>query len=426
MKTLCVLGMGYIGLPTASMFATHNYKVIGVDVNRRVVDILSQGDVHIQEPGLKTLVQSAINSGHLVVSQQPQPADAFIIAVPTPLKNDSPSPSADLGYVINAAEAIAPCLKAGNLVILESTSPPGTTVKVVGPILERSGLKVGEDILLAHSPERVLPGRIMTELIQNDRVIGGVNEASSQAARDLYASFVEGKIFLTDATTAEMVKLIENTYRDVNIALANELALVAEHVGVNIWEAIPIANRHPRVNILMPGPGVGGHCIAVDPWFIVEQATETTPLIQQARKINDSMPEHVVETVLKAVNGIDRPIVAALGLAYKANVDDTRESPAVDIVKLLAQSRCCVRAFDPYVEQPVIEGLVDSLAVALEGADVLLLLVNHDQFKLLQPEQVKKVMRHHTIVDTRNFFKADAWQATGFEMLLLGSSRKTS
>ncbi|HUV16068.1 MAG TPA: nucleotide sugar dehydrogenase, partial [Pelolinea sp.] len=283
-QTLCVLGLGYIGLPTASTFATHGLKVVGVDTKPEIVAGLNNGEVHLFEPGLRTLVQAALRSGNLVVKYEPEAADAFIIAVPTPFKEDK---KADLDFVISAAESIVPHLRKGNLVILESTSPPRTTVDIVAPILEKSGLKAGTDFQLAYSPERVLPGQILRELIENARVIGGVDAASAEAGRELYSIFVRGEIILTDATTAEMVKLMENTYRDINIAAANEFARLADRFQVDIWEAIEIANRHPRVKILSPGPGVGGHCISVDPWFLVEAAPETAQLIRTAREVND-------------------------------------------------------------------------------------------------------------------------------------------
>jgi UDP-N-acetyl-D-mannosaminuronic acid dehydrogenase len=279
-QRVCVLGLGYIGLPTASTFATHGLQVIGVDVNPHVVETLREGKLHIQEPGLLTLVQEALRSGKLAIAAKTEPADAFIIAVPTPFYDDK---RADLSFVIAAAESILPHLKTGDLVVLESTSPPQTTAKIVAPILERSGMKAGVDFHLCYSPERVLPGQILRELVENARVIGGVTPASAQAGRDLYSVFVTGEIFVTDSTTAEMVKLMENTYRDVNVAIANEFSRLADRFGIDIWEAIGIANHHPRVKILNPGPGVGGHCISVDPWFLVEAAPDITPLIHMAR-----------------------------------------------------------------------------------------------------------------------------------------------
>ena len=297
MKKICILGLGYIGLPTAAMFATHGMKVNGVDINKKIVDVLNNGDIHIKEPGLKSLVQAAIKSENLSVNCQPEPADAFIIAVPTPFKHDEYGEYegkryklADMGAVTSAAEAIIPHLRQGNLVILESTSPPKTTIELVAPILEKSGLIAGEDFYLAYSPERVLPGQILRELIENDRVIGGINLTSAEKGKELYATFVKGNIVLTDSTTAEMVKLMENTFRDVNIAIANEFSQLADRFGVDVWEAISIANRHPRVNILKPCIGVGGHCISVDPWFLVEAAPDQANLIYWSRQANDAQP----------------------------------------------------------------------------------------------------------------------------------------
>src|SRR5712664_2737605 len=291
-NSICLLGLGYIGLPTGSMFALAGKNVVGVDPSPRVQAALSSGLASIDEPELQTLVTAAINSGRLRVQTKPEAADAFIIAVPTPL--DPSTNRADLTFVQQAARDIVPLLRRGNLVVLESTVPPGTTRDVLAPILAESGLQPGKDICVAHCPERVLPGRILVELEQNDRLAGGLTPACADRAAELYTAFVKGTIMRTDATTAEMVKVRENTFRDVNVALANEFALIAERIGVDVWEAIRLANHHPRVNVLRPGPGVGGHCIAVDPWFLVGSAPEATRLIQAAREVNDAMPEHVV------------------------------------------------------------------------------------------------------------------------------------
>lgn len=423
MKKICVLGLGYIGLPTAAMFATHGFSIIGVDVNAQVVETLNNGEVHIHEPGLKTLVQAALQSGNLRLACRPKPADAFIIAVPTPITADK---RADLHYVEAAARAIVPCLRLGNLVTLESTVPPGTTRGVLAPILGESGLNPQDnDLLVAHSPERVLPGRILAELVDNDRVIGGLTPEAAEAARALYASFVQGEIHLADVTTAEMVKLMENTCRDVNIALANEFALVAEAVGVNVWQAIEIANLHPRVNILKPGPGVGGHCIAVDPWFLVQAAPGPAQLIAAARRLNDRMPQHVADKVRTILAKVENPQIAALGLAYKADVDDTRESPAIAVIRWLQAAGCQVRAYDPYIKKGHLVGEVDSLAAAVEGADCLLILTDHRQFKNLPPAEVGERMRHKVLVDTRNTLLHAEWRAAGFAVYALGSCMRT-
>ena len=373
-QSICVIGLGYIGLPTASMFATHGIRVTGVDNNAEVVKSLEAGKVHIYEPGLKEVVDEAINRGNLKVSAKPVEADAFIIAVPTPFYGDK---KADLSYVHAAAESIVKVLKKGNLVVLESTSPPLTTVEHVLPILEKSGLKAGKDFLLAYSPERVLPGQILKELVENARVIGGIDTASAEAGRDLYKIIVKGEIILTDATTSEMVKLMENTYRDVNIAIANEFSRLADRFGVDVWEAIQIANRHPRVKILNPGPGVGGHCISVDPWFFVEAAPDISPLIHTARNVNDSQPDFVMTMVNRVLGSLIQKKVAVLGLAFKSDVDDLRESPAIEVAHKLHLAGASVTAFEPFKPNFKHEGItmVSTLSEAVISADAILLLV---------------------------------------------------
>lgn len=418
-QSLCVLGMGYIGLPTASTFATNGLRVVGVDVNRRIVDVLRNGEVHIQEPGLRTLVQAAFASGNLRVAEAPEAADAFVIAVPTPILDDK---RADLRAVRAAAEAITPHLQSGNLVVLESTSPPRTTVDLLAPILETSGLQAGSDFFLAYSPERVLPGQILRELVENARVIGGVNRASAEAGRELYSTFVRGEIVLTDATTAEMVKLMENTFRDVNIAVANEFARLAEHLGVDVWEAIALANRHPRVSVLRPGPGVGGHCISVDPWFLVEAAPEATPLIQAARGVNDSQPGRVVDRIDRALGGLKGRMIAVLGLAYKADVDDLRESPAVEVAARLAAAGAEVRTFEPHAPATTVPGgiVAASLETALDRADAAVLLVDHRAFTLFSPALAGEKMRGRFVFDGRGVLRRPEWEAAGFHVEVLG------
>ncbi|MDY6866477.1 MAG: nucleotide sugar dehydrogenase [Chloroflexota bacterium] len=420
-NTLCIIGMGYIGLPTASVFAGNGLHVIGMDINADIIDGLKAGKLHIFEPGLRQRVLDALESGHLEVSETVQPADAFIIAVPTPFYEDK---RADLSYVISAAKSIVPRLKPGNLVILESTSPPRTTVDIVAPILAESGLKVGEDFLLAYSPERVLPGRILQELVDNPRVIGGVDRASAEAGRDLYRTFVKGDIILTDATTAEMVKLMENTSRDINIAIANEFSRLAEQFNVDIWEAISIANLHPRVDILRPGVGVGGHCISVDPWFLVEAAPDTSRLIRTAREVNDAQPAFVAELVEKTSGGLEDKIVCQLGLSFKPNVDDLRESPAVRLAQLLTEKGARVRAYEPFKPDAGVAGIeqVDSLETALIEVDVVLLAVAHDQFRDLKPQEIRSKTKAEVVFDAvRTWDKAD-WEKVGFRFY--GLARK--
>jgi UDP-N-acetyl-D-mannosaminuronic acid dehydrogenase len=401
-----------------------------VDVNPQVIATLQQGGLHIHEPGLRTLVLAALGSGNLTVSEKPELADAFIIAVPTPFYDDK---RADLRAVTSATEAIVPYLRKSNLVLLESTSPPRTTVDLLQPILEKSGLKAGQDFFLAYSPERVLPGQILRELIENARVVGGVNPASAEAARDLYAVFVRGEIISTDATTAEMVKLMENTCRDVNIALANEFSRLADRFGVDVWEAIALANRHPRINILRPGPGVGGHCISVDPWFLVEAAPDLTPLIKTSRIVNDNQPHYVLRLVQRALGfsqdeagqSLSGQKVAVLGLSYKPDVDDLRESPAIEVAHLLKQAGAEVHAFEPFKPDAQIKGIqtVPALEEAVRGADAVVLLVAHQLFKELRPEQIKSMVRKPVLVDTIGIADPTAWKAAGFQVFRLGDRK---
>ena len=428
-KKICVLGLGYIGLPTASTFATNGLQVVGVDVNPHVLETLRNGGVHIHEPGLRTLVEAALKSGKLTVSEKPEEADAFIIAVPTPFYEDKfgdyngqKYKLADMRAVTSATEAILPVLRKGNLVVLESTSPPCTTVDLVAPILEKSGLKAGVDFYLAYSPERVLPGQILRELIENARVIGGVTPAAAQAGRDLYAIFVKGEIVQTDATTAEMVKLMENTYRDVNIAIANEFSRLAERFGVDVWEAIKIASLHPRVKILNPGPGVGGHCISVDPWFLVEAAPDITPLIYNSRKVNDAQPHYVVELTRRALGSLNGKKIAALGLAFKPDVDDLRASPATEVIHLLQKEGAAVKAFEPFKPEADLPGIaaVPTLEAALKEADAVLLLVNHTTLRALTPEKLASLTPARILIDTVNGWACKNWEGAGFVIHRLG------
>ncbi len=415
MHKICVLGLGYIGLPTASVLATNGFDVLGVDVSARVTDTVNEGKIHIEEPGLATVVRAATQSGNLRAAVEPEAADVFIVAVPTPLTADK---KADMRYVEEAAASIVPYLREGNLVILESTSPPSTCDALLRPILERSGLTVGEGLYLAHCPERVLPGKILKELISNDRVIGGFDAASAGKARELYASFVEGEIFLTTTTTAEMVKIMENTFRDVNIALANETAILCEGLGIDFWDVARFANRHPRVNLHTAGPGVGGHCISVDPWFLAEAMPEDTPMIQLARKRNDAMPEHVVRVLGDLVAAVEQPKIAVLGLAYKGNVDDMRESPALRVVALLREQGVRLGIHDPHVaDAPCPNG---SLEDAVQDADCLVLLTDHAEYRDIDPAAIASLMRGRILFDTRNALDHGVWEQSGFRVRRLG------
>lgn len=394
-KHICVIGLGYIGLPTAATFAAHGIKVTGVDVNQHAVDMINQGKVHIVEPDLDALVKVVVAKGMLSARTKPVEADAYIVAVPTPFKDDY---QPDLKYIEAASKALAPYLKPGNLVILESTSPVGATEQMAAWLAEaRPDLtfpeQAGEaDILVAHCPERVLPGKVLQELISNDRIIGGMNQPSSTAASNLYKTFVQGGCIETNARTAEMCKLTENSFRDVNIAFANELSVICDKLEINVWELIALANRHPRVNILQPGPGVGGHCIAVDPWFIVAKTPEQARLIRTAREVNDAKPEWVIDQVKIKIaeflqenpeKTIKDVTVACYGLAFKPDIDDLRESPALEITKKLAEQGLNILAIEPNIktlpknlEKVNLVDLTESL-----NADIKVVLVAHKQFK---------------------------------------------
>ncbi len=432
---LCVIGLGYIGLPTASTFAMHDVNVIGVDINSNIIETLNRGDIHIHEPGLREAFNKAVQTGKFKAALKPEEADAYIIAVPTPFKEnefgeykDMKYKLADMKAVTAAAESIAPHLKKGNLIILESTSPPRTTLDLVAPILEKSGLKAGSDFFLCYSPERVLPGQILQELIENARVVGGITPESAQAGHDLYATFVKGQIIQTDATTAEMVKLMENTYRDVNIAIANEFSRLAEKFGVDVWEAISLANLHPRVKILSPGPGVGGHCISVDPWFFVEAAPEITPLIYHSRTVNDGQPHFVVQKIKQALGELKGKKIAALGLAYKPDVDDLRESPANEVVHLLQDQGAQVKAWEPFKPDAKMQGIhvASSFEDSIKDADLIVLLVKHKEFANLNPQEIAKKTNARIVLDAVSGWKHEAWKKNGFKFFRIGDSKSES
>ncbi|AXI31974.1 nucleotide sugar dehydrogenase [Priestia aryabhattai] len=421
-KKLCVVGLGYIGLPTAVMFANHGLYVHGVDVNEKAVELIKNKQLHIEENGLQERLESAVDNGHFTVGTTAEEADIFIIAVPSPINEDK---TANLNYVREATKSIVPYVRKGNLVILESTVPPRTVEDVMLPVLRETGLELGSELFVSHSPERVIPGKVFEELVNNDRIVGGINEESSRLTVELYKTFVKGNIHVTDATTAEMVKVIENTYRDVNIAFANELAKISEKIGVNAWEAIKLANYHPRVNIHLPGPGVGGHCIAVDPWFLTELQPELAKIISLSRHTNDSMPEY---TALKTKSlldekGIRHGRVAVLGLAFKGNIDDMRESPSTDVLHHLEKLGVDYTAFDPHIKENKIERQTQSLDEAVAHADVILILTDHNEFKQLLPSAVENHMRTKIIFDTKNCIQRDQWKAAGFDVVLLGDSK---
>lgn len=416
--TICVVGLGYIGLPTATMFASRRKKVIGVDVNQHAVDTINRGEIHIVEPELDIAVHAAVKEGYLRATTRPEPADAFLVAVPTPFKKGADAgniPTPDLSYIQAAADSIAPVLKKGDLVILESTSPVGATEQMAAWLAEaRSDLSFpqhsGEesDIRVAHCPERVLPGHVMHELIENDRIIGGMTTKCAEASRDLYRTFVRGECLLTTARTAEMAKLTENAFRDVNIAFANELSIICDKVDIDVWELIRLANRHPRVNILQPGPGVGGHCIAVDPWFIVSETPEEARLIRTAREVNDSKPEWVINKVKLAVaeflqanpdKTAKEVTIACYGISFKPDIDDLRESPALEITAaVLADNPGRTFIVEPNVETLPVRlerGELVSIKDAALYADIHVMLVDHKEFKMARG------LAEGIVIDTR-------------------------
>lgn len=393
-ETVSVIGLGYIGLPTAAILASRGMNVVGVDVSEHAVNTINGGGVHIVEPDLDIVVRAAVTTGKLRATTKPEPAEVFMVAVPTPFKGDDHKP--DLSYIESAAKSIAPVLEKGNIVILESTSPVGTTEKLAGWLAEvRPDLSFPQtagdnaDIKVAHCPERVLPGYVLQELVSNDRVIGGMSSACSARAVELYSTFVRGECVVTSSRTAEMAKLTENSFRDVNIAFANELSIICDKLKINVWELVALANRHPRVNILSPGPGVGGHCIAVDPWFIVDSCPAEAKIIKQARLTNDAKPFYVIDKITEAADQFKKPVIACLGLAFKADIDDLRESPALQIVEQLTKNNVGeIIAVEPNINQGEMpESLVKAevqmatLEEALEKANVVVVLVDHKEFK---------------------------------------------
>ncbi len=391
---ICIIGQGYIGLPTAALFTMNDCEVIGVDVNEEIVEKLNQGIVHIEEPGIAKVISEASENGTYKASLTPEDADAFIVTVPTPYIAENYS--CDLSYVISACESIIPYLKKGNVVIIESTIAPLSTDNYIKPIFEKAGFEIGKDLYLAHCPERVLPGKIMDELVNNDRIIGGVTPECSKKASEVYGQFVKGDRIECEAKTAELSKCMENTYRDVNIALANELAKIGAEIGVNTLDVIELANKHPRVNIHSPGPGVGGHCLAIDPYFVYALAPETAKIIKLARDTNNSMPDFVVENIQKIV---PQGKIAIFGVAYKGNTEDDRESPSYEIIAKLKDLNYNIEIYDPHV-------IPDSdLNEAIENADLIVVLSDHDEFKELDFDLIKGKMKNPIIFDTKNIIK---------------------
>ncbi|KKK33968.1 UDP-N-acetyl-D-mannosamine dehydrogenase [Salinicoccus sediminis] len=400
---LTTIGLGYIGLPTSIMFAKHGVDVLGVDIKQEAVDSLNSGKIHIEEPGLQEALEEVIGKGTFKAATEPEEADAYIIAVPTPNKDDE-FKSCDISIVMSGVKSIVPLLKKGDTVIVESTIAPRTMDDHVAPYLEEQGFKIGEDIFLVHCPERVLPGQIMHELIYNNRIVGGMTPACVEAGKKVYGTFVQGEMIETNAKTAEMSKLMENTYRDVNIALANELAKICNELDINVHDVIEMANKHPRVNLHTPGPGVGGHCLAVDPYFIIAEAPEKSPLIRLARDINVSMPQYVVDYTKEILDKLEGDKVTVFGLTYKGDVDDIRESPAFDIYELLRKDGSMnVVAYDPHVKLDWVEKDVKK---AVADSSLVLVLSDHSEFKEMDDSDFS-TMKDKNIFDTKNVMKKD-------------------
>ncbi len=420
MAEICVLGLGYVGLPTASLLATSGFQVLGVDINREVVASLNAGKTVLKEVGLDAVVRQAVASGNLTASTAPEPSDTFVICVPTPT---TPEHGVDLEAVKSVAKAIAPVLRRGNLVILESTSPIGTTRDVVGKILARTGMRPGADFDLCYCPERVLPGNTIHELVNNSRVVGGCTPQAALRAKAMYERFCRGSIAIADDLTAELCKLMENTYRDVNIAVANVFARIAEESGVDIWQAISLANLHPRVNILSPGPGVGGHCIPVDPWFLIEQHPQLTGLLRAAREVNDTQGPRMLARLVGTSMIPRGGKLAILGAAYKAEIDDPRESPAYLLAAAAIGAGLEVAIHDPLVEPGTYHGhdVSNDLGATLDGADAAVLVTEHSAYRTLSSRFFSRHMRGRLIGDCRNWLNHQALRLAGFTVVRLGA-----
>jgi len=406
---ISVLGLGYIGLPTALLLANAGNDVVGVDINNMIIDKLNNGELPFEEPGLDELYKNARNN--FTASAQLESSDFYVIAVPTPLEKEMKM--ADLTMVKNASEKISEVLKEKQTVILESTVPPGTSQNLIMPLLRKNGVK---SFYYAHCPERAIPGQTLHEMINNSRIIGGLDNESIINVKELYASFVKGNIYTTDHKTAEFVKLMENTFRDINIALANEFSLISEEVGIDVWEAIGLANKHPRVDILKPGPGVGGHCIAIDPFFLVEKSSRSR-IVNLAIEINEFMPVHVVKMITEFTKEIENPIITLLGLAYKGNVDDTRGSPTFKIKKIAESEGINVRLYDPYVKNHPDNSL--TIEDAVKDSDCIVLITDHEVFKDIIPKSLQ--VRNRNLIDTRNILDHSLWEDAGYNVKILGN-----
>lgn len=417
---ICVIGMGYIGFPTAVVLANSGYDVLGVDIDENIINKINKGEIFIKEPFLQSLSKDLMSNNKLKFRLSPIESDVFIISVQTPINEEK---QINLKYILNALDSILPYIRKDNIIILESTVSVGTVDKLAKLILEKSGFKVGIDLYMAYCPERVLPGNIIKEIYENNRIIGGIDEKSALKAKKIYESFVKGKIYITDTKTAEMVKLVENTYRDVNIAFSNEVLKICENLNINPYEVIKYCNKHPRVNILDPGPGVGGHCIPVDPWFIVEKNKELSQMIKLARVINDSMPSYIFSKIEKITKSIkEDKKISIFGISYKANVGDIRESPILKLIDILLKHNYKVSIYDPYVKN--YEMIECDLNICTKNSDLILIGTDHDVFKYLDYKNILNNMKNNLIFDTRNMLDKKTIEYIGFRYVLLGLDYK--
>ncbi|WP_352420556.1 nucleotide sugar dehydrogenase [Proteiniborus sp.] len=419
MKKICVLGLGYIGLPTSVMLALNGYKVIGVDINEDILDSIKKGKLNIKEPYLADMLSELISTKSLILKNSPVECNGFIICVPTPMQNDN---TCDLSYVLSAINSITPYIKKGNIIIIESTMPPTTTRKVIKPLIEKNGLTVGKDVYLAFCPERVLPGNIINEIIHNNRIIGGITPRCEKKALQIYSSFVKGEIVTTDTDTAEMTKLVENVYRDVNIALANELAKICNKLGIDVLQVIKFANNHPRVYLHNPGPGVGGHCIPIDPYFLIEKSPELANIISMAREINLSMPNFIVSKVNALLKNIHNPKIAVWGISYKGNTDDIRESPALKIIELLNKKGYNISIFEPLAKGKSMQTC--TIEESILEADLILILADHQEFKDIAYDKIAKQMKTPIIFDTKNIIDKNIYDRETMLIINFGNMYK--
>lgn len=411
---VCVIGLGYIGLPTACILALNGHDVIGIDINKSVVDMINKGLLPIKEVELEKTLCNLISQKKIIAKTEVESADAFIICVPTPLDENF---SCNLNYLTNAVKSILPVIVSGNMIIIESTVPPRTIEDTMKPLVESTGFDIGKDIYLAYCPERVLPGNIMEEMVYNDRIVGGTTNECSTIVSNFYKSFIKGNIFITDTKTAEMAKLVENIYRDVNIALANQLSILCNKLSINSLEVFRLANKHPRVNLLSPGPGVGGHCLPVDPYFILENKNKASNIIALSRKINDNMPNYITSLVKKIICKLPTPKVSIWGIAYKGNTDDIRNSPSIQLINILKENNCDLLIYDPVVRDNSLKSKEESL----KDSNLLIILTDHDEFKNIDPELILNTMRNPIILDTKNIVDSIYFMLNGIIVYNFGN-----